>query len=155
MSLGGSANTAVDDAVRGSAGSGVFYSLAAGNDGGNACSQSPARAGAGTNNGIATVAATDSNDNEASWSNYGSCVDIWAPGVSIYSTYKGGGYATLSGTSMASPHVGGGGALWLWTHSGSATQVEAALKSAAQSTGTTSKNGAGIRREYVGTGTGV
>jgi subtilisin family serine protease len=154
MSLGGSANAAVDDAVRGSAGSGVFYSLAAGNDGGNACNQSPARAGAGTNNGIATVAATDSNDNEASWSNYGPCVDIWAPGVSIYSTYKGGGYATLSGTSMASPHVGGGGALWLSTHSGSATQVEAALKSAAQSTGTTSKNGAGIRREYVGTGTG-
>jgi subtilisin family serine protease len=154
MSLGGSANTAVDDAVRGSAESGVFYSLAAGNDGANACNQSPARAGAGTDNGIATVAATDSSDNEASWSNYGPCVDIWAPGVSIYSTYKGGGYATLSGTSMASPHVGGGGALWLSTHSGSATQVEAALKSAAQLTGKVSKSGTGFKREYVGTGTG-
>src|SRR5947208_793170 len=108
MSLGGSANQAVDDAVRNSAASGVFYALAAGNSGADACNQSPARAGAGTNNGIATVAAVDSNDAEASWSNYGSCVDIWAPGVSIYSTYKDGGYATLSGTSMASPHVDGG-----------------------------------------------
>jgi subtilisin family serine protease len=154
MSLGGAANNAVDAAVRGSVTSGVFYSVAAGNDGANACNQSPARAGAGTNNGIATVAATDSADAEASWSNFGSCVDIWAPGVSIYSTYKGGGYATLSGTSMASPHVGGGGALWLSTHSGTPTDVESALKSAAQSTGTTSKSGASIKREYVGTGTG-
>jgi aqualysin 1 len=154
MSLGGPANNAVDDAVRGSVTGGVFYSVAAGNDGANACNQSPARAGAGTNNGIATVAATDSTDAEASWSNFGPCVDIWAPGVSIYSTYKGGGYATLSGTSMASPHVGGGGALWLSTHSGTPANVESALKSAAQSTGTSSKGGASIKREYVGTGTG-
>jgi subtilisin family serine protease len=154
MSLGGPANNAVDDAVRGSVTSGVFYSLAAGNDGANACNQSPARAGAGTNNGIATVAATDSTDAEASWSNFGTCVDIWAPGVSIYSTYKGGGYATLSGTSMASPHVGGGGALWLSTHSGTPADVESAMKGAAQSTGTSSKDGTSIKREYVGAGTG-
>ncbi len=150
MSLGGGANQAVDDAVQNSAASGVFYSLAAGNDGANACNQSPARAGAGTTNGIATAAATDSSDTEASWSNYGPCVDIWAPGVSILSTYKGGGYATLSGTSMASPHVGGGGALWLSTHSGSPAQVEAALKSAAVPTGTNSKDGTSIKREHVG-----
>jgi subtilisin family serine protease len=151
MSLGGSVNKAVDDAVTRSAASGVFYSVAAGNDGANACNQSPARAGAGTNNGIATVAATDSNDNEASWSNYGSCVDIWAPGVSIYSTYKGGGYATLSGTSMASPHVGGGGALYLSSHtSANPTTVEGALKTAGQSPGTKSKDGRSILREYVG-----
>jgi subtilisin family serine protease len=145
MSLGGSANQAVDDAVRTSAASGVFYALAAGNDGANACNQSPARAG--TTDGIATVAAVDSSDAEASWSNYGSCVDIWAPGVNIYSTYRGSGYATLSGTSMASPHVDGGGALYLSTHSGaSPSTVEGALKSAAVSTGTGSKDG----RAYVG-----
>lgn len=150
MSLGGGANQAVDDAVASSAASGVFYSLAAGNDGADACNQSPARAGAGTNNGIATAAATDSSDTEASWSNYGPCVDIWAPGVSILSTYKGGGYATLSGTSMASPHVGGGGALWLSAHAGTPAQVEAALKGAAQGTGTSSKDDRAITREYVG-----
>jgi subtilisin family serine protease len=149
MSLGGSANQAVDDAVRTSAASGVFYALAAGNDGANACNQSPARAG--TTDGIATVAAVDSGDAEASWSNYGSCVDIWGPGVNIYSTYRGGGYATLSGTSMASPHVDGGGALYLSTHSGaSPSTVERALKSAAVSTGTGSKDGRAITREDVG-----
>jgi subtilisin family serine protease len=156
MSLGGPANNAVDDAVRGSVTSGVFYSIAAGNDGADACNQSPARAGAGTDNGIATVAATDSTDAEASWSNFGSCVDIWAPGVSIYSTYKGG-YATLSGTSMASPHVGGGGALYLSTSShdsASPSAVETALKTAASSTSKTSKDGRTIKREYVGSGTG-
>jgi aqualysin 1 len=151
MSLGGSANQAVDDAVRRSAASGVFYALAAGNDGADACNQSPARAGAGTDNGIATVAAVDSGEQEASWSNYGSCVDIWAPGVNIYSSYNNGGYATLSGTSMASPHVDGGGALYLSTHEGaSPSTVEAALKGAAKATGTASKNGRAITREYVG-----
>jgi subtilisin family serine protease len=149
MSLGGGASQAVDDAVRNSAASGVFYAVSAGNSGANACSQSPARAG--TTNGIATVAATDSSDSEASWSNYGSCVDIWAPGVSVFSTYAGGGYNTLSGTSMASPHVAGGGALYLSTHSG-ATQatVESALKAAATNTGKASKDGRTITREYVG-----
>jgi subtilisin family serine protease len=152
MSLGGSATNSVDQAVRNSAASGVFYALAAGNDGGNACNQSPARAGAGTDNGIATVAATDSGDNEASWSNYGTCVDIWAPGVSILSTYKSGGYATLSGTSMASPHVGGGGALYLSTHtSSSPSAVESALKSAADTTTKNSKDGTTIKRENVDT----
>ena len=113
MSLGGGANKAVDDAVVNSAESGVFYALAAGNDGANACNSSPARAG--THNGVMTVAATDINDKEASWSNYGNCVDIWAPGVSVLSTRKGGGTTTMSGTSMATPHGAGGGALYLST----------------------------------------
>jgi aqualysin 1 len=152
MSLGGGASTAMDAAVIASAASGVFYAVAAGNEGTNACNSSPARAGAGTNNGIATVAATDSADKEASFSNYGSCVDIWAPGVSVLSTRLRGGTTTMSGTSMASPHVGGGGALYLSTHtSASAAGVETALRNAAQTTGTLSKNGAAIKREYVAT----
>lgn len=151
MSLGGGANQAVDDAVVMSANSGVFYALAAGNDGADACTQSPARAGAGTNNGIMTVAATDSANNEASFSNYGSCVDIWAPGVSILSTKKGGGTTTFSGTSMASPHVAGGGALYLSSQTGaSPSTVESTIKSKAVSTGTTSKDGAAVKLENVG-----
>jgi aqualysin 1 len=150
MSLGGGTSQALDDAVRRSAGSGVFYAVAAGNSGAKACNSSPARAGAGTNNGIATVAATDSNDREASWSNYGSCVDIWAPGVSILSTRKGGGTTTMSGTSMAAPHVGGGGALYLSsTTSASSSSVESALTSSATTTPNTSKDGRTITRAYV------
>jgi subtilisin family serine protease len=151
MSLGGGANRAVDDAVRRSAGSGVFYALAAGNESVNACNSSPARAGAGTNNGIATVAATNSADREASWSNYGSCVDIWAPGVSILSTRKGGGTTTMSGTSMASPHGAGGAALYLSSNTtASPSLVESALKSTATTTANKSKDGRTITREYVG-----
>ena len=150
MSLGGGANQAVDDAVRRSAASGVFYALAAGNDGANACNSSPARAGAGTTNGIVTTAATDSFDREASWSNFGSCVDLWSPGVGILSTRRGGGTTTMSGTSMASPHSAGGGALYLSTHAASPADVEAALKSSATGTGTVSKDGRAIKRLYVG-----
>jgi len=113
MSLGGGVSTALDNAVTASASSGVFYSIAAGNSNADVCNSSPARAGAGANNGIMTTAATDSNDREASFSNYGNCVDVWAPGVSVLSTKRGGGTTTMSGTSMAAPHVGGGGVLVL------------------------------------------
>lgn len=151
MSLGGSASQALDDAVVKSANGGVFYALAAGNSGADACLSSPARAGAGTNNGILTVAATDSSDKEASWSNYGNCVDIWAPGVSILSTKRGGGTTTMSGTSMASPHGAGGGALYLSSNtSASPSDVETALKSAAATTANKSKDGRTITRLYVG-----
>lgn len=147
MSLGGSASTALDNAVKASANGGVFYSIAAGNSGANACDYSPARAG--THGGVMTTGATDGSDQEASWSNSASpsrsCIDVWAPGVSILSTRKGGGTTTLSGTSMAAPHVGGTAALYLSTHAGATpSSTETALKADADPTGTNSKGGAAI-----------
>ena len=151
MSLSGPTSRTLDNAVRRSADSGVFYSIAAGNNSAKACHYSPARAGAGTNNGIMTTAATDKSNQEPSWSNYGSCVDIWAPGVGIKSTWKGGGTASLRGTSQAAAHVGGGGALYLSSHAGAGpSRVESVLKKAAKTTTNTSKNGRQIVREYVG-----
>lgn len=149
LSLGGGASQSLDDAVKRSADSGVFYSIAAGNSGADACNESPARAG--THNGVVTTAATNSSDQEPSWSNYGSCVDLWAPGVSILSTRKGGGTTTFSGTSMAAPHVGGTGALYLSSNTGaSPATVEAQLKTDAVSTGTLSKDGRTIQIVYAG-----
>ncbi len=150
LSLGGDPNRAADDAVRRSAASGIFYAVAAGNDGTYACNHSPARAGAGTNNGIATVAATGSSEGETSSSNYGSCVDIWAPGYKVLSTRAGGGTTVKSGTSMASPHVAGGWALYRSRHVVSPINVEAKLKASAKLPGTRSKDGRLIRRLYVG-----
>jgi aqualysin 1 len=145
MSLSGPASQTLDDAGRKSASSGVFYSVAAGNDGAKACNYSPARAGAGTNNGIMTTAAINKYGREPYWSNYGSCVDIWAPGVGIRSTRKGGGTAKMTGTSQAAAHVGGGGALYLSSHPNAGpSSVEGALKQAAKTTNSS------IVREYVG-----
>ncbi len=151
MSLSGGALRSLDDAVRKSASTGVLYVVAAGNSGANACNYSPARAGAGTNNGIVTVAATDSSNREASWSNYGSCVDIWAPGVSIVSTYNNGGTATMSGTSMASPHVAGAGGLYLSRNATvSPATAEATLRANVLSPGPASKDGRAIKIAYAG-----
>src|SRR6266498_2529368 len=103
-----------------------------------------ARAGAGTNNGIITLSAIDQGDNEASFSNYGTCVDMAAPGVSILSTYKGGAYATLSGTSMASPHAAGTAALYLSSHpTASPGSVEAQMKLDNGGLSKNSKDGSG------------
>lgn len=149
MSLGGSASSSLDDAVRNSANSGVFYSIAAGNSGADACAQSPARTG--TTDGIMTTAATDSSDQEASWSNFGLCVDVWGPGVSILSTRKGGGVTTSSGTSMAAPHVGGASALYLSSNtSASAAAAELQLKADAAPTTKVSKDGRSIKIIYAG-----
>ncbi|GAB3853951.1 hypothetical protein GCM10029963_46150 [Micromonospora andamanensis] len=115
MSLGGGASTSVDNAVINSINSGITYAVAAGNGNAlgqrqNACNYSPARAAAAI-----TVGATQSNDAAASFSNFGTCVDILAPGVSITSGWHTSDTATntISGTSMASPHVAGVAALVL------------------------------------------
>lgn len=103
MSLGGGVSTTLDNAVITAAASCRFI-LAAGNESDDAENHSPARA---DGNNIYTISAMDVNDNWAYFSNYGSHVDYCAPGVSILSTYKNGGYATMSGTSMAAPHIAG------------------------------------------------
>ncbi len=104
MSLGGGQSSALDAAVI-AASSTCPFALAAGNESTHANSSSPGRA---NGDNIYTVSSMNSSDNWSSFSNYGNPpVDYCAPGSSVYSTYKGGGYATLSGTSMAAPHVCG------------------------------------------------
>lgn len=106
MSLGGPVSTALDQAVVNAAqSSGVKFALAAGNDGDDANNHSPARA---NGNNVYTISAMNSSDVMPSWSNWGNPpVDYCAPGVSIESTWKDGGYNTISGTSMATPHAAG------------------------------------------------
>lgn len=105
MSLGGPTSQALDDAVLAASQNGIKFALAAGNDGTDANNSSPARVN-GSN--IVTISAMDSNDDWAYFSNYGNPpVDYVAPGVNVTSTWKNGGYNTISGTSMASPHAAG------------------------------------------------
>lgn len=129
MSLGGGGNTALDAAVANSISAGVTYAVAAGNDWGDACYYSPARVG-----GALTVAASTSADERSWFSNYGRCVDLYAPGSGIASAWHTGSTATntLDGTSMASPHVAGVAALYLQGNptAASATVSAAILNSA-------------------------
>ncbi len=113
MSLGGSASSALDTAVANSISAGVSYAIAAGNSNADACNYSPARVASAN-----TVGATTSTDARSSFSNYGTCLDIFAPGSSITSAWYTSNTATntIDGTSMASPHVAGALALYLQTN---------------------------------------
>ncbi|MFG2116607.1 S8 family serine peptidase [Streptomyces sp. NPDC048718] len=151
MSLGGGVDTVLDDAVRRSIASGVTYAVAAGNETDNAANHSPARVAEAI-----TVGATTSTDAKASYSNYGAGLDLFAPGSSITSSWNTSDTATntISGTSMATPHVVGAAALYLADHpTATPAQVEAALTTAATPNVVTSPGtGSPNRLLYVGSG---
>jgi subtilisin family serine protease len=106
MSLGGGKSDAQNTAVTNLSNAGVFVAVAAGNENADACTKSPASTPVAY-----TTAASDKTDTRATFSNYGSCVDAYAPGVGITSAWINSGTNTISGTSMASPHVAGVSAL--------------------------------------------
>ena len=140
MSLGGGANSSVDTAVNNLNSAGVTPVVAAGNSNANACNYSPARA-----SGAYTVGSTTSGDVRSSFSNYGSCVNIFAPGSSITSAWHTSDSATntISGTSMASPHVAGVAALYLQGNTGASPST---VKNALTNNATTN------RLSSIGTG---
>ena len=130
MSLGGSSNSSVKSAVAAAVADGIVVVVAAGNDSFPACYYSPANAP-----DAITVGALDSTNTEASFSNYGTCVDIWAPGVDIRSLdiNNPGGTVSWNGTSMATPHVAGAAALYIADHpSATVSDVTTALIGAAE-----------------------
>lgn len=145
MSLGGGASSSLDTAVSNSINDGISYSIAAGN--GNifgqpldACTQSPARVAAAI-----TVSATNSTDTKASWANYGTCVDIFAPGVGITSAWSTSDTATntIDGTSMATPHVAGVAAQYLQTNTSATPSAVASAIVSNATTGVVSSPGSG------------
>ncbi|MEU6432003.1 S8 family serine peptidase [Microbispora sp. NPDC046973] len=162
MSLGGSGtddgncgntnNDAMHRAICGSVAAGVTYVVAAGNETDNAANHVPAAYdevitvsaladfNGAPGGGAAPTCRSDVDDTLADFSNFGADVDIIAPGACILSSWKGGGYNTISGTSMASPHVAGGAALYKATHPSASP---ATVKSALQTAGTTDWNAAG------------
>ena len=148
MSLGGSVSSALDTAVANSISAGVSYAIAAGNSNANACNASPARVASAN-----TVGATTNTDARSSFSNYGSCLDIFAPGSSITSAWSTGDTATntISGTSMASPHVAGALALYLQTNptASPATATQALISNSTPNKVTSAGSGSPNRLLYA------
>ncbi len=145
MSLGGPASSAMDDAVANSITDGVTYAIAAGNDNIDACNVSPARVSSAI-----TVGATANNDarslfGETGGSNYGPCVDVFAPGTNIQSAWNGSDtdFNVISGTSMATPHVTGVAALYLERNPGASPAAVAAAIIAGCTNGVVTNPGPG------------
>ncbi len=152
MSLGGTVDTAIDTAVRNSIASGVTYAVAAGNETTNASTRSPARV-----TEAITVGATTSTDAKASYSNYGTVLDLFAPGSSITSAWGTGDSATntISGTSMATPHVAGAAALHLADNpTATPAAVQTALVNSA-TTGVVTSPGTGSPNRLLNVGGGT
>ncbi|HEV7239769.1 MAG TPA: S8 family serine peptidase [Thermoanaerobaculia bacterium] len=149
MSLGGGVSQALDDAVNASINDGVTYAVASGNDNANACNFSPARVAAAI-----TVNSSTSTDARSSFSNFGTCTDIFAPGSSITSAWYSSNTATntISGTSMATPHVAGAAALYLQgnTSASPATVTAALINNATLNKITNPGSGSPNRLLYTG-----
>ncbi|GGR92396.1 S8 family peptidase [Deinococcus sedimenti] len=146
MSLGGGFSQAVNDAVNSAAGKNLIMVVAAGNENQNACNVSPASAASAI-----TVGSTTNTDTRSSFSNYGSCVDLFAPGSNITSTWNTSNTATntISGTSMASPHVAGAAVLRVAAGSAGNSAVTSAVISSATTNVVSGVNGSPNRLLYT------
>ena len=148
MSLGGGKSSALDQAVTSLWNSGVFLAVAAGNDNVDACTESPAGAPS-----VFTVAASEKTDAKASYSNWGGCVEAYAPGSAIKSTFLAGTTMTLSGTSMATPHVVGVAALYKATFGDAASATVSNWIITNSTTGVITGNGNGTPNRLLFKGT--